>query len=49
MLVDFEIDIPLKRLAIQDKFLYDYGLREKLHIKRGLDKESIVKFIINWL
>jgi transketolase len=49
MLADLAINIPLKRLAIEDKFLCAYGVRENLHRERGLDTESIVEFIIKWL
>ena len=48
ILVDYSISIPLKRLAIVDNLLFDYGSRDDLHKGRGLDKISIVKAITNW-
>lgn len=48
LLVDFDTRIPLKRLAIEDKSLYCYGVRDNLHRERKLDKESILKLIMEW-
>ena len=49
LLVDFEHRVPLKRIAIEDKFLYTYGVRENLHRKCALDRESVVKLTKEWL
>ena len=42
ILVDSNVFIPLKRLAILDNMIFDYGSRDTLHKARGLDKMSIV-------
>ena len=42
ILVDSNVFIPLKRLAILDDMIFDYGSRDTLHKARGLDKMSIV-------
>lgn len=49
LVVDLDLRIPMKRLAIEDNFLYCYGIRENLHEERGLVKNSIVQLIIEWL
>jgi transketolase len=48
MLADFDATRSFKRLAIVDDLLYAYGTRRDLHLERGLDKESIVKTILDW-
>jgi len=48
ILVDSNVFIPLKRLAISDNLLYGYGSRDYLHKERGLDPESIVQTITTW-
>ena len=42
ILVDSNVFIPLKRLAILDNMIFDYGSRDTLHKARGLDRMSIV-------
>ncbi len=49
LMVDLDLRIPMKRLAIEDNFLYCYGIRENLHKERGLVKSSVVQLIIEWL
>ena len=49
IVADFNVKIPMKRLAIEDHLLYCYGIRDKLHEESGLDKDSIVQLIIEWL
>jgi len=49
LVVDLDVKITMKRLAIEDRFLYCYGIRENLHTERGLSKDSIVQLIIGWL
>lgn len=49
LVVDLNLRIPMKRLAIEDNFLYCYGIRENLHKERGLVKNGIVQLIIEWL
>lgn len=46
LLVDFDISIPLKRLAVEDTLLYCYGTRDNLHRRQGIDRESIVRLIV---
>ncbi len=50
MIAEFVLDnnckVRLKRFAIKDDLLYDYGVRNKIHEKSGLDAGSIVRSII---
>jgi len=46
---DFNIRKDLKRIGIEDKFLFGYGSRKKLHIDSGIDKKSIVEKIKEWI
>ncbi|MFN4226873.1 MAG: transketolase family protein [Candidatus Ratteibacteria bacterium] len=48
VLGDNQINLPVKRFGIKDKYLYTYGGRENIQKICGLDKESIVKDILNW-
>jgi transketolase len=48
ILTDAGVSVPLKRLAVSDDHLYTYGIREDIHCKLGLDKESIVNTIVEW-
>lgn len=45
IIADNNLSIPLKRLAIPDKFCYTYGGREEIRKTIGLDTDSIVKSI----
>jgi len=46
---DFNVKKELKRIGIEDKFLFAYGSRKKLHIDSGIDKKSIIKKIKEWI
>ncbi len=46
-IVDHRISLPLRRFAIDDAKLYDYGSRERLHGLTGLDCDAIERAIIN--
>ena len=48
VLTDHAQTIPLKRIAAKDSHCYDYGEREWIHTRLGLDVESIVKEIADW-
>ena len=53
LLAEFVVDqglmVQVKRIGISDQDLYTYGIRETLHQKLGLDKESLLKTILLWL
>lgn len=49
VLVDNEITLPLKRIAIMDKYCFKYGSRESIYQLYGLDTNSIVKKILKWM
>ncbi|MCS7180299.1 MAG: 1-deoxy-D-xylulose-5-phosphate synthase [bacterium] len=49
VLVDNGINLPVKRFGVKDKYLYAYGGRENIQKICGLDKESVVKGIIEWM
>lgn len=40
---------PLKRFAIDDRFVYGYGERDALHRQRGLDADSIAATLGAWM
>ena len=46
VLVDNDVAIPLKRIAIPDKYCYTYGGRESIQKTVGLDKDEVVKRIL---
>jgi transketolase len=48
ILTDANLFLPFKRLAIADDLLYAYGIRENLHLQRGLDQDSVVRTILEW-
>jgi len=47
--VDNQINIPLKRIAIPDKYCYTYGGREAIRRRINLDTNSVVKTILNFV
>lgn len=49
LIADQNLLIPLKRIAIKDEHLYDYGVRDKLHLDRGLDVQTISEDVKNFL
>lgn len=49
VLSDNNRHIPLKRLAVDDYHCYKYGDREWLNALSGLDEDSIVRRILDWL
>lgn len=49
ILVDKGKTLPLKRIAIRDKYYFQYGGRECLHTFCGLDVDSVTKTILEWL
>lgn len=48
IIADDNINIPLKRLAIPDKYCYTYGGREAIRKTIGLDTKSVEKSIIEF-
>ena len=48
VLVDNGINLPVKRFGVKDKYLYAYGGRENIQNICGLDKNSVVKGILEW-
>jgi transketolase len=48
-MADVNLIKPLKRIAIADSQLYAYGLRDRLHRDRGLDREGVTVAILSWL
>jgi len=48
-MADLGLVKPLKRFAIDDDKLYDYGMRDRLHKERGLDRASIASSLVSWL
>ena len=46
LLTDNQKNIPLKRIALEDKQYFDYGSREWLHDHYGLDVDSITRVIM---
>ena len=46
ILVDTNVNIPLKRIAIPDKYCYTYGGRECIRKTIGLDTDGIVRTIL---
>ena len=49
LIADQNLLIPLKRIAIKDEHLYAYGVRDKLHLDRGLDAQTISEDVKNFL
>ena len=49
LVLDNDCTARLKRFAIEDERLYDYGIRNKIHEKSGLDLKSLVSSIITYL
>ncbi len=49
VLVDDDVTLPLKRIAIPDKYCFKYGSREYIYKLYGLDTDSIVKKILRWM
>jgi len=41
--------LPLKRIAIQDKYYYAYGSRYNIQSLCGLDADSVTRTILEWL
>jgi len=41
--------LPLKRIAIRDKYYYAYGGRNNIQSLCGLDTDSVTKTILEWL
>jgi len=48
VLVDNGINFPVKRFGVKDMYLYVYGSRENIQRVCGLDKDSVVKGILEW-
>ena len=48
-LADSNKVIPIKRIGIQDKYLYAYGGRNNIQATCGLDADSVTKTILEWL
>lgn len=47
LLTDNRMNIPLKRIGLEDKQCFDYGSRQWLHKLYGIDKEAIVEKILS--
>lgn len=47
--VDEGVTLPLLRIGQDDRFVFDYGGREAIWEKYGLDAESVTKRILGWL
>jgi len=47
--VDNGIKLPIKRFGVKDKYLYTYGGRENIQKVCGLDKNSVIKGILEWV
>lgn len=48
LLSDYSVNIPLKRIAAKDFHCYDYGDRDWINSRLGLDTDGIVGSILNW-
>ena len=48
-MADANVVKPLKRIAIADNKLYGYGMRDRLHKDRGLDRKSVTIEILSWI
>ena len=48
-LADNGVSLPVKRIGIQDKYLYAYGGRRNIQTICGLDVDSVTKNIRQWL
>ena len=46
--VDNDVNLPLKRIAIPDKYCYTYGGREAIRRTIDLDTDSVIKTILNY-
>jgi len=49
ILADNGKTLPLKRIAIRDKYYYAYGGRNNIQSLCGLDTDSVTKTILEWL
>lgn len=49
ILIDNGKTVPLKRIAIRDKYYYAYGGRNNIQSLCGLDTDSVTKVILEWL
>jgi transketolase len=47
VLLDNQIKIPLKRIAIPDGYYYVYGSRKNIQSVCGIDEENILKILRN--
>lgn len=47
-LSDYGVHIPLKRIGTKDSHCYDYGDRDWINFRLGLDTDGIVDSILNW-
>lgn len=48
VLMDNGVNLPVKRFGVKDRYLYAYGGRENIQRICGIDKESIVRGIVEW-
>ena len=48
MFADYDVKLPLLRLAVPDRFSFELGGREEIHKACGLDVASVVKRINEW-
>ena len=48
ILLDNDKTIPLKRIGVQDKYYYAYGGRNHIQRLCGLDRDSIIKTLLEW-
>jgi len=49
VLSDHDFKIPTLRIGQGDRFVFDYGGREVIWEKYGLDVPSVTKKVLNWL
>ncbi len=48
-LIDNGKTLPLKRIAIPDRYYFEYGGRHELHVSCGLDVATVTKTLLEWL
>ena len=48
LLTDNQKNIPLKRIALEDKQYFDYGSREWLHKLYKIDTDGVVEQLLAW-
>jgi transketolase len=49
LITDNYLSVRLKRIAVNDEDLYTYGNRDTLHLKLGLDRDSLVAIVVDFI